>query len=140
MKILLIILAFTLSACTPTQVGHWLDLHGIETTSARNQALADVLDDPPGWVDLGHGIWGPVILVKIRQCESGGSYTVKNPSSSARGAYQFLTSSWAGYGHEARYGVPVASMALPWQQDEAAVLTMMRSGTAPWNPSKHCWG
>jgi hypothetical protein len=52
------------------------------------------------------GAGGPVkyggdmdrILGTIRKLESGGNYTAKNPSSTASGAYQFLDSSWAGYG------------------------------------------
>ncbi len=34
----------------------------------------------------------------IAQAESGGSYTARNPTSTASGKYQFLDSTWAGYG------------------------------------------
>lgn len=95
---------------------------------------------PEGWVDAGNGVYVPKILLAIRFCESRDSYVAANPRSSARGAYQFLTKSWAAYGHSARYGVSSASLATPAQQDEAAVITWQRSGTRPWNASRHCWG
>jgi murein DD-endopeptidase MepM/ murein hydrolase activator NlpD len=39
-----------------------------------------------------------VILATIRALESGGDYTAAASSSTASGAYQFLDSTWAGYG------------------------------------------
>lgn len=42
----------------------------------------------------------PPCYVKAR--ESGGDYNAQNPSSSASGAWQFLDSTWAGYGGYAR--------------------------------------
>ena len=44
---------------------------------------------------------GP-ILATIRELESGGDYTAEASASSASGAYQFVDSSWAGYGGYAR--------------------------------------
>lgn len=98
------------------------------------------LDHPAHWVDAGHGVFVPPILLEIRWCESRDDYTAANPRSSARGAYQFLRGSWAAYGHAARYGVSTADQATPAQQDEAAVITWQQSGTRPWNASRHCWG
>ena len=74
---------------------------------------------PDGWVDAGHGVFVPPVLLQIRYCESTDNYTAANPSSSARGAYQFLRGSWAAYGHADRYGVSEAHLASPAQQDEA---------------------
>ena len=93
-----------------------------------------------GFVDAGHGVLVPPILLQIRWCESRDNYTAANKRSSARGAYQFLSGSWKAYGHAARYGVSTASQATPAQQDEAALITWQRDGTRPWNASKHCWG
>lgn len=93
-----------------------------------------------GWIDAGHGVFLPPILLQIRFCESTNDYEAANPRSSARGAYQFLTGSWAYYGHAERYGVPQADLATPAQQDEAALLTWQAVGTSPWNASRHCWG
>ncbi len=95
---------------------------------------------PESWVDAGHGVFVPPIMLRIRRCESHDNYQAANPASSARGAYQFLTGSWSDYGHAARYGVSRADLASPAQQDEAAVLTWQRSGTSPWNASRSCWG
>ncbi len=95
---------------------------------------------PASWVDAGHGVYVPPVLLAIRWCESNHNYHAANPSSSARGAYQFLRSSWRDYGHAARYGVSTADQATPAQQDEAALTTWTEYGTSPWNASRHCWG
>ncbi len=106
-----------------------------ETTTTAVPTTAD-----NGFVDAGHGVYVPPILLEIRYCESRDNYQAANPSSSARGAYQFLTGSWEAYGHAARYGVSQAHLATNAQQDEAALITWQRDGTRPWNASKHCWG
>ncbi len=115
--------------------------------SLEHRLLTDTLPPPSrvrlaptGWVDAGHGVFVPPILLEIRFCESRGDYTAANRRSSARGAYQFLRGSWAAYGHADRYGVRTADLATPAQQDEAAVITWQADGTRPWNASRHCWG
>lgn len=114
---------------TPTTVEETTTTTAPPTTAADN-----------GFVNAGHGVYVPPILLEIRRCESGGNYQAANPSSSARGAYQFLTGSWAGYGHADRYGVSQAHLASNAQQDEAALITWQRDGTRPWNASRYCWG
>ncbi len=101
---------------------------------------SQVQGSPAGWVDAGHGVVVPPILLRLRYCESNDNYQAANPRSSARGAYQFLSGSWAAYGHAARYGVPQAHLATPAQQDEAALITWQAAGTRPWNASRRCWG
>ncbi len=91
------------------------------------------------WVDAGHGVAVPDLLLRIRFCESTNNYVASHVVSSARGAYQFLAGSWDWYGHAARYGVPSADQATPAQQDEAAVITMEKSGARPWAASRACW-
>lgn len=109
----------------------------VEPGTSRPQAKGD---HPDGWVDAGSGVFVPPILLQIRHCESRDNYTAANPRSSARGAYQFLRTSWAAYGHAQRYGVGSADQATPAQQDEAAVVTWRQDGTRPWAASRHCWG
>jgi hypothetical protein len=56
------------------------------------------------------------ILATIRTLESGGDYSAESSSSTASGAYQFLDSTWGGYGGYAR-----AKDAPPPIQDAAAL-------------------
>ncbi|MEM7337507.1 MAG: transglycosylase family protein [Actinomycetota bacterium] len=111
-----------------------------EAPAETTTTAAPASDTPDGWVDAGHGVFVPPVLLKIRFCESTDNYTAANTSSSARGAYQFLTGSWDWYGHAERTGVSQAHLATPAQQDQAALLTWQQDGTTPWNASRHCWG
>ncbi len=80
------------------------------------------------WIILGAGLVlalapargasGDVVqraLATIRMMESGGNYSAQNPTSSASGAYQFLDTTWGGYG-----GYPRAKNAPPSVQDRKA--------------------
>jgi hypothetical protein len=82
------------------------------------------LSQPPGWTDLGHGVWGPAHLVSIRRCESGHNYGAVSRSGSFRGAYQFSQRTWNGVA--ARNGRPDLvgvrpNEAGPADQDQMAV-------------------
>lgn len=55
------------------------------------------------------------ILATIRQRESGGNYSIKNGSSNASGAYQFMPKTWRGLG-----GQGWAGNASPQEQDRIA--------------------
>jgi hypothetical protein len=110
---------------------------GTDTTAPGGETTTTA--HPDGWVDTGYGVFVPPVLLSIRYCESRDNYTAANPSSSARGAYQFTSGSWDAYGHADRYGVSQAHLATPAQQDEAALLTWQQAGTTPWNASKSCW-
>lgn len=76
-------------------------------------------------------------LAKIKQCESGGNYTIVNSSSGASGAYQFLNSTWqnlsAGKGYATAAAAPAAV------QDAAALELYNMMGTSPWAASSSCW-
>lgn len=79
----------------------------------------------------------PGVLARIKACESGGSYTAQNPSSSASGAYQFLTSTWRAL--PASAGYPTAASAPASVQDRAARQLFAQQGTSPWLASAACW-
>ncbi len=106
---------------------------------AADTAAAPATAHPQGWVDTGNGVFVPPVLITIRYCESKDNYLAANRTSTARGAYQFLRSSWYAYGHADRYGVSEAHLATPAQQDEAALITWGLDGTRPWLASRHCW-
>ncbi len=110
-----------------------------ETTTTAPAETTTTVSAGDGWVDTGNGVLVPPVLLAIRWCESRDDYQAANPSSSARGAYQFLSGSWRAYGHADRYGVSTADQASRAQQDEAALLTWERDGTRPWNASRTCW-
>lgn len=57
-------------------------------------------------------------------CESGGSYTAANPTSSAYGKYQMLDSTYAAYCYACDWS--------PTDQDHAAYDLYQELGTGPW--------
>jgi peptidoglycan hydrolase CwlO-like protein len=69
-------------------------------------------------------------LARIRQCESGGNYSIVSSSGRYRGAYQFDASTWRSVGGA---GDPAA--AAPAEQDYRALLLLRQRGTRPW---PHC--
>lgn len=77
------------------------------------------------------------VLDEIARCESGGSYTAQNPSSSASGKYQFIDSTWRAY--RGSSSAARAKDASPAEQEAAAQRLYAAQGTTPWNASKSCW-
>ncbi len=61
------------------------------------------------------------ILATIRYMESRGNYTIPPNKGDASGAYQFIGSTWNGYG-----GYSAAYLAPPWVQDERAAIDVNR--------------
>ena len=80
---------------------------------------------------------GIPVLEAIKQCESGGSYTAQNPTSTASGAYQFLDTTWQSM--DAAAGYARAADAPEAVQDAAAVELYTEQGTTPWLASASCW-
>jgi len=64
------------------------------------------------------------IPCSIMWCESGGSYTAANPSSTARGKYQMLDSTYAAWCHACDWS--------PVDQDRAAYELYASAGSSPW--------
>lgn len=77
------------------------------------------------------GNGGDLPPARIVECESGGSYTAENPSSSASGRYQITDGSWNGFG-----GYRHAADAPPQVQDERA--RQMWANGAGWRHWKAC--
>jgi hypothetical protein len=83
--------------------------------------------------------WGPSAdqWAALRDCESGGDYSITNPSGKYRGAYQFDRSTWNSVAE--RYspvlvGVDPAA-ASPADQDAMALALFTERGARPW---PHC--
>jgi hypothetical protein len=73
----------------------------------------------------------------LRDCESGGDYTITNPSGKYRGAYQFDRPTWnsvAGRHDPSLVGVDPAA-ASPADQDAMALALYSERGDRPW---PHC--
>lgn len=99
---------------------------GVASASPAPVAPAGVLAVPAG------------VLDEIARCESGGSYTAQNPSSTASGKYQFINSTWMAYRGSST--ATRAKDASPAEQEAAARRLYAAEGTTPWNASKSCWG
>jgi len=107
-----------------------------EAETAREQAAArapaPVRASTPTYASSSSGLGDcggslPPCYVKAR--ESGGSYSAQNPTSSASGAWQFLDSTWNGYGGYAR-----AADAPPAVQDaRAAQVWAGGAGCSNWS-------
>jgi len=73
-------------------------------------------------------------LACVRRHESGGSYTAKNPNSTASGAYQYLNSTWRTMSARAGHGgYPTARHAPPHVQDAVAQYTVDSGWRSAWN-------
>jgi hypothetical protein len=73
----------------------------------------------------------------LRDCESGGDYSITNPSGKYRGAYQFDRSTWNSVAErhaQALVGVDPAA-ASPAEQDAMALALYTERGARPW---PHC--
>ncbi len=111
----------------------------VEETTSTSVWVEPTVEPKEQWIATDAGVALPDVLFKIRFCESTNNYQSANGTSSARGAYQFLTKSWNWYGHAAEYGVASANLATPAQQDQAALKTFEQDGARPWAESRACW-
>lgn len=103
-------------------------LAGITAAVASCGAAAPALAAAPPSIN-----WGPLV-----HCESGGSPTAQNATSSASGLYQFLTSTWLRYG--GADFAPTAAQATAAEQTVVANRAFAANGLADWAPSRPCWG
>ena len=102
----------------------WVGPAGYTPVDAAALQVGDPRYDQPGGCDAAatDPMFSPIpaelgaILATIRTLESGGDYSAEASSSTASGAYQFVDSTWGGYGGYAR-----AKDAPPAVQDAAAL-------------------
>lgn len=76
---------------------------------------------------------------RIARCESGGNPGAKNPHSSASGTYQFLTSSWEGYGKELWGSTEGKDIFSAKDNTELAAYVYKKYGSGSWEASAYCW-
>ena len=121
-------LPLTLSGGNPgsdaVEARMWIGPAGYTPVDASALQVGDARYDQPG--DCSSAATDPMfapipaelgaILATIRTLESGGDYSAESSSSTASGAYQFVDTTWAGYGGYAR-----AKDAPPSVQDAAAL-------------------
>lgn len=104
------------------------------TASTGTQSVDLLLTQAPSWVQQ---VFHCIAFNANGHGESGGNPTIVNPSSGAGGLYQFLPSSWIGYG-----GGQFASLpedAPVWAQDTVAYWAWQQSGFNPWQGDNSCW-
>jgi len=85
---------------------------------------------------LSYGV-SPKVALAVASCESRLDPLARNPSSTAKGIYQFLDSSWDTYS------------TMKWGRDkdvlnakdniELGVWVLATVGTQPWESSEGCW-
>jgi hypothetical protein len=115
-------------SCTAEEIAAYATMNPTEQAAvkAHLQAQAQPVEEahtPPGG-----------FLACVRRHESGGSYTAKNPNSTASGAYQFLDSTWRTMSARAGHaGWGSARHAPPHVQDAVAVYTVNSGWRSAWN-------
>lgn len=71
------------------------------------------------------------ILERVINCESGWKPEAKNANSTASGLFQFLSSTWAKWGH--------GDVLDGFANIEAGVKLYNSEGLEPWKASASCW-
>lgn len=138
------VLALVLSACTPTQFRQYLASqgkdpnaytsaqidYGAAVATAYWQAVLQEIADLHKY----DYVLSDASLARLRQCESGGNYSIVSPGGGFRGAYQFARSTWNSVAsrHYPKYvGVdPAAAAAVV--QDAMARALYLEMGRSPW--------
>jgi len=98
-------------------------------------------ENPPktrinGYRDLDYAKEVTDVLDKIIACESGGNYKAQNPTSSAYGLCQMLTSTREGL--EIKWGFKIDINSYD-EQYYACYRLLVEEGTKHWNETKGCW-
>ncbi len=127
-----VVALFLLSGCN-LPVSQWVpDFNGdgqIDATEIARQtdAVNQALDAHR------RAVQNHPFLACVRNHESRGDYNAQNPSSSASGAYQFLTSTWRNVSVRAGYpGYARAAAAPWWVQDAVALWLYSNGGRSAW--------
>jgi hypothetical protein len=128
------------SACSVDQLKEWYESNGVPyghlsegELAGQASAISQFFTEQAelsrfDWVLNEDQLW------RLRQCESGGNYSVVNPSGTYRGAYQFSRSTWnyvAGI-HFPKYVNVDPASAPPKVQDSMTRALWHMQGAAPW--------
>ncbi len=77
------------------------------------------------------------LAVAIAKCESRLYARAKNPSSTAKGLFQFIDSSWGGYAK--RHWGEIGNVYDAEDNADLGVWVLAKFGTGDWDASKWCW-
>lgn len=78
-------------------------------------------------------------LRRIAWCESRGDLFARNPTSTAKGKYQFLDGSWKYYGERLWGSIEGKDVFSEGDQDQLARYVVSIRGYTDWEASRHCW-
>jgi len=139
-----LLLATSLSACTPEEYRAWLQGKGVDTRQMSQQQLeagaamataywSQVIADITDLHKYDHVLSDPQ-LARLRACESGGNYAALSPGGAYRGAYQFATSTWRSVAgrHFPKWKDYDPAAAPGLVQDAMARALYLEQGRRPW--------
>ncbi len=81
----------------------------------------------------------PSRMAKVVWCESRMKSDAKNPHSSARGLFQWLTGSWNYYGKQLWGSLKGKDPYNPIDNIDLAIYVIQKRGYQDWGSSKGCW-
>lgn len=125
------------SGCSPEQIFWWANAD----REASREVIEHVVRDAAHEMGV-----DPELMVRVQRCENNsGDPTLKNRSSSARGIFQFLDTTW----ERARFrlyerGIDSApyevwDVSNPVAASRVAANMVAEGGLSAWNASRHCW-
>lgn len=141
--VMLIVVTFTVAACTPGQVAQFLGHPG--TVTKEDVKIASITQEKPQPVPIGATVFlefadalhnNPFLAcTRGHESDTAGGYQAYNPAGPYFGAYQFLQNTWNNAASHAGYPQFVGADILAvngFYQDSVAYNLYQWQGNAPW--------